>query len=100
MLTIRVREVLDAEAPAQTPLEDPRGSLGEAPVSLNVKVLLGAHEVMVTLRGTDEAEVFTRLQTFLARTDVQPLPKPAPRKPYGGQQGKSNGQIRRDFRHT
>jgi len=98
MMLTRINEVLAAEAP-QEPLGDPRSPLPEAPASVNVRVLVQGHEVQWTLRGTDEAEVFTRLQALLARKDVQPLPKPAPRKPYGGQQGaRSNGYVRRDFR--
>ena len=54
-------------------------ALPEAPASLNVKVLVQGHEVMVTLRGEAEAPLFDRLHTLLQRSDVQPLPKPAPK---------------------
>ena len=53
--------------------------LPEAPASLNVKVLVQGHEVLVTLRGEAEAPLFDRLHTLLQRSDVQPLPKPAPK---------------------
>lgn len=54
--------------------------LPEAPASVNLKVLLHGHEVMVTLRGNDESALLTRLEVLLRRSDVRPLPpKPAPR---------------------
>jgi hypothetical protein len=53
--------------------------LPEAPASVNVRVLLAGHEVQLTLRGTDEGQVLQRLQEALARPDVRPLPKPAPK---------------------
>jgi hypothetical protein len=94
----RLTQVLASEAPPAEPLEAPRGSLPEAPASVNVRVLVAGHEVQWTLRGTDEAEVFARLQALLARKDVQPLPKPAPRsKPHGASQN-GHQHIRRDFR--
>jgi hypothetical protein len=96
MLTIRVQEVLASEAPAVPPLGDPRSPLPEAPASVNVRVLVQGHEVQFTLRGEHEGAVFTRLQALLARKDVQPLPKPAPRKPYAGQNGQQ--RIGRDYR--
>jgi hypothetical protein len=71
----------------QEPLEAPRSALGEAPASCNVRLIIGPHEVQWTLRGHDEAEVFTRLQKLLSRRDVSPIPKPQPRKPSGGQHG-------------
>lgn len=79
MFQIRLQQVLAAEAPQVQPVEDNGSPLPEASASCNVRVLVAGHEVQWTLRGTDEAEVFTRLQTLLARKDVAPLPKPAPR---------------------
>jgi hypothetical protein len=82
MFLIRLEQVLASEVPQGAPLEVPRGPLGEAPASANVRLLVGGHEVQFTLRGHDEAGVFARLQTLLARKDVIPLPsKPAPRAP-------------------
>src|SRR6516164_9096595 len=78
----RLQQVLAAEAPQALPQSTPveTGPLPEAPASVNVRVLVAGHEVQWTLRGTDEAEVFARLQALLARKDVRPLPpKPAPR---------------------
>jgi hypothetical protein len=53
--------------------------LPEAPASVNLRVMVQGYEVMVTLRDRDEATLVTRLQTFLRRQDVKPVPKPAPR---------------------
>ena len=68
----------------------PRGALPEAPASANVRVLVQGHECQITLRDHDEAALLTRLGAVLKRSDVRPLPKPAPRpqgqwkKPYQG----------------
>jgi hypothetical protein len=95
MMLIRLQQALAAEAPqepveAPTPAKPARGvasSLPEARASLNFKAQVGHYEVMVTLRGDTEAELFKRLQqAVLARPDVRPLPKPAPRG--NGQQWK------------
>lgn len=52
----------------------------EAPASVNLKVLVHGHEVMVTLRDSDETALLTRLQALLKRPDIRPIPaKPAPR---------------------
>jgi hypothetical protein len=76
----KIQELLARETPP-VPVSSTDGeNLPEAPASCNVRVLVGGHEVQWTLRGHDEAEVFTRLQTLLKRSDVQPLPKPAPRQ--------------------
>jgi hypothetical protein len=80
MFLIRVEQTLAAEAPQAQPREASRGALGEAAASANFRAMVGQFEVQFTVRGHDEAEVFTRLQTLLARKDVRPLPaKPAPR---------------------
>jgi hypothetical protein len=66
----------------QAPQEEtasPATPLPEAPASVNVKVLVMGHEVMVTLRGSDETTLLTRLQALLKRADIRPVPKPAPR---------------------
>jgi hypothetical protein len=54
-------------------------ALPEAPASVNLKVLIGGHEVMVTLRDADEGALLTRLQALLKRQDLRPIPKPTPR---------------------
>jgi hypothetical protein len=52
----------------------------EAPASVNLKVLLHGHEVMVTLRDSDEAILLSRLQVLLTRPDIRPVPgRPAAR---------------------
>ena len=53
--------------------------LYEAPASVNLKVMVSGHEVMVTLRDADEATLLTRLGALLKRQDIRPIPKPAPR---------------------
>ena len=90
----KIQEVLASE-PQAAPETQP---LYESPASVNVRVMVGQHECQWTLRGHDEAELFTRLQTLLARKEVAPLPaKPTPaRRPYAGQQGQQ--KINRDFR--
>jgi hypothetical protein len=80
MFLIRIEQVLSTEAPPAQPLEDTRSPLGEAPASVNLKVLLHGHEVMVTLRDADEGHLLTRLEALLRNKDIRPLPKPAPRQ--------------------
>jgi hypothetical protein len=46
----------------------------DSPVSMNTYVELAGRQVQITLRGTDEAEVLTRLETLLQRFPVQPPP--------------------------
>jgi hypothetical protein len=57
--------------------------LPEAPCSVNCHVLIAGRQVQVTLRGTDEAEVLTRLEAVLAR---YPVPQP-PAQPQGHGEG-------------
>jgi hypothetical protein len=57
--------------------------LPEARASINLKVLIGGHEVQVTLRDQTEAALLDRLHTLLKRSDVRPVPRLAPRT--GGQ---------------
>jgi len=40
------------------------------------------HEVMITLRDFDETALLGRLEALLRRSDVRPLPKPAPRQQW------------------
>ena len=77
----RVREVLGAETPQPTRGEA-RSPLGEAPASINLKILMHGHEVMITLRDFDETALLGRLEALLRRLDVRPLPKPAPRQQW------------------
>ena len=56
----------------------PAAPLPEAPASVNLKVVIGGHEVQVTLRDHDETRLLTRLQTLLKRADIRPMPKPQP----------------------
>ncbi len=83
----RVREMCPAP-PA--PIEASPVALPEAPASVNVRVLVGGHEVQWTLRDTDEGRLAERLQALLKRPDIRPVPKPAPRSQQwrkGGQHG-------------
>jgi hypothetical protein len=78
----RLHQVLARETPADlNPALGAASSLPEARASLNFKAQVGAYEVMVTLRGDTEAELFERLQAVLKRPDIRPLPaRPAPRQ--------------------
>jgi len=79
MLTVRVREVLESEAPTQAPSVQAH-ALPEMPASINFKAVHAGFEVQVTLRDTDEHRLLDRLAALLkARTDIRPVPKPAPR---------------------
>ncbi len=89
----RTREMLAAQA-ADITLSDgtaaPQAPLPEAPASVNVRVLVGGHEVQWTLRDVDEGRLAERLQALLKRPDIRPVPKPAPRSQQwrkGGQHG-------------
>src|SRR5262249_15844201 len=46
----------------------------EAPASVNLKGLLYGHEVMVTLRGENEATLLGRLEALLRRPEIRPIP--------------------------
>jgi hypothetical protein len=50
-------------------------ALPEAPVSLNAYITIEGHQVQATLRGTDAAEVLTRMHALLQR---YPVPQAAP----------------------
>jgi hypothetical protein len=92
MFLIRAQQVLDTETPQDLPAVEgaksfkeqgvgvSHAALPEAPASANFRAMVGQFEVQFTLRGRDEGEVFGRLQTLLARKDVQPVPRPAPRQ--------------------
>jgi hypothetical protein len=67
-----------AQLPDRTAAAGPE-PLPEAAASVNVRVLLLGHDIQLTLRGNDEGEVLERLQALLARPDIRPIPRPAPR---------------------
>jgi hypothetical protein len=73
-----------AEVPMPQPLTPPAPALPEAPASVNCRLTIGGREVQLTLRGTDEAEVLTRLEAVLAR---YPQPQPPPAQPQGQGEG-------------
>jgi len=56
----------------------PVASLGEAPASCNVYVMIGGHKVQVTLRDTDERRMLERLQVLLATYPAAPTQPAAP----------------------
>lgn len=64
----RASELLHA-APA-TPAA--AAALPEAPASANARVLIGGHEVQLTLRDTDDERLLVRLATLLARYPAAP----------------------------
>jgi len=81
MIALRVQQALP---PEPEPTLAPVAPLPEAPASVNLKVVVAGHEVMVTLRDSSEEALMARLQAFLKRQDIRPIPpRPAPRK--GGQ---------------
>jgi hypothetical protein len=80
------------EAPQEEPLGDARSALGEAPSSINLKVLLYGHECQLTLRDEREDRLLQRLEALLKNKDIRPLPKPAPRPQ--GQQWRSKREYR------
>jgi hypothetical protein len=88
MFMLRIEQVLASEAPpisSDTNEKDitTNGSLGEAPASVNLRVLLYGHECQITLRDAQEDRLLTRLEALLADTRIKPLPKPAPRPGQG-----------------
>ena len=66
-------DTLYARHPGATPAPAPP-SCPEARCSVNVRLRVHGHEVQVTLRGHEEADVFVRLEAVLAQF---PLPEPA-----------------------
>src|SRR2546421_5443920 len=85
----RVRELLPPAPQAEAPVSQPAPApLPEAACSVNVHVLIAGRQCQITLRGTDEAEVLTRLEAVLARS---PLPQP-PAPPTGQSQGQLSPQ--------
>jgi hypothetical protein len=97
----RVKEMLKAEAPQTAEVDSHYANqppLPEAPSSINFQAQIGAFQVQITLRDSDEARLLARLDTLLKNGKVQPLPKPAPRQKaaYRPQQDR---YVRRDFRN-
>jgi hypothetical protein len=65
-------------------------TLPEAPASINLKALIGGFEAQITLRDSSEDRLLDRLHALLGRTDIRPIPKPAPRT--GGWQQRQQGR--------
>jgi hypothetical protein len=78
------------EAP-QEPRKNSSVTLPEAPASATAKVMVHGYEVLLTVRDTDESRLLARLQAVLARPDVRPIPKPAPRAQGQWKQRKYSG---------
>jgi hypothetical protein len=70
----KVNALLPPE-PQSAPVQD----LPEARASLNLRAQIGPFEVQITLRDSHENVLMERLQALLQRSDVRPLPKPAPK---------------------
>jgi hypothetical protein len=87
----KIAEVMASETPPAQALEAPRGPLGEAPSSVNLKVVLYGHECQITLRDDQEDRLLQRLEALLTHKDIRPIPKPAPRA--AGQQWKQRRQY-------
>ena len=72
----------DAEGdPEPQPSAPAPAPLPEAPVSLNVRLIISGRDCQLTLRGMDELEVLARLERLLARYPVPDAPAPAPQAP-------------------
>jgi hypothetical protein len=80
MLALRAQQALPPAPDAPTWPPGASEPLYEAPCSVNVHVTIAGRQVQVTLRGTDEAEVLTRLEALLARYPVAP-PQAQPASP-------------------
>ena len=78
MFVIRIEQMLATEAPTPELLATPRGPLGEAPSSVNLRVLLYGHECQITLRDDQEDRLLQRLEDLLKNTNIRPLPAPRP----------------------
>jgi hypothetical protein len=61
------------------PLEREPAPLPEARASLNFRAMVGGFETQITLRSDTEEELLQRLQALLKRSDLKPVPKPAPK---------------------
>jgi hypothetical protein len=69
-------------APQEEPVKHASPALPEAPASATAKVMLGAYEVLLTVRDTDESRLLARLQALLTDQRIKPLP-PKPARPQG-----------------
>jgi phosphotransferase system HPr-like phosphotransfer protein len=74
----RVQELLPQSTPVLTEAAAP-APLPEARSSVNARLMLGAIEIQLTVRGNDEHEVLTRLQAAITTHRLQPVPKAAAR---------------------
>jgi hypothetical protein len=90
--------------PEPTPAPAP-APLGEAPCSVNVHLTIAGRQVQLTLRGHDEGDVLTRLETVLARYPQPQVPAqpqaqaPAPvEKRYCPKHGTEMQQNHKDGR--
>lgn len=61
----RASELLASSTCGATPAA--AAALPEAPASANARVMIGGHEVQITLRDTDDERLLTRLAALLAR---------------------------------
>jgi hypothetical protein len=67
----RVQELLPPEAAPERPAV-PLAPLGEAPASVNCHIMLEGRQIQLTLRGTSEDEVLSRLEKVLQKYPVLP----------------------------
>jgi hypothetical protein len=68
-----------SETPSMALVHDAPTALPEARASLNFKALIGGYETQITLRSDTEEELLQRLQALIKRSDLKPVPKPAPK---------------------
>jgi hypothetical protein len=83
----RVQELLPPDGESGPEVHPASTPLPEAPCSANARVMLGAIEIQLTVRGYDAQEVLTRLQAAITTHRLQPVPKPAPRSGTWKRQG-------------
>jgi hypothetical protein len=77
MISKRTLAMLTPPTTHETPAPAQPAPLPEAPASANVKLWIGGKEVMLTLRGVDEAEVLDRVAKVIARyAEAPPTSQP------------------------
>ena len=92
-LARKAMQLLGPQAPTQAPQAEPVAApLPEAPASATAKVMLGAYEVLLTVRDTDAGRLLDTLQGLLWDRRIQPVPKPAPRAQGQGKQRQYQGR--------
>jgi hypothetical protein len=79
-MMIRTDRAIDVTPQQLSP--GPAPIFPERPVSMNVHVPVCGRDVLVTLRGTDEAAVLARLETLLAKYPIEPT-QAAPEQAHG-----------------